>query len=88
MAGTVGCPGPEISPSSEIPITSCLEFLWDRPTLLVLGRYTPPLFCVQMCMSQVPARPARTSLTLCLRVLQVMRALVCPWQCRPPANFC
>uniref|UniRef100_A0A452SCN0 rRNA methyltransferase 1, mitochondrial n=1 Tax=Ursus americanus TaxID=9643 RepID=A0A452SCN0_URSAM len=37
VAGTVGCPGPEISPSSEIPITSCLEFLWDRPTLLVLG---------------------------------------------------
>lgn len=38
VAGTVGCPGPEISPSSEIPTTSCLEFLWDRPTLLVLAR--------------------------------------------------
>lgn len=37
VAGTVGCPGPEISGSSEIPITSCLEFLWDKPTLLVLG---------------------------------------------------
>ncbi|XP_032177933.1 rRNA methyltransferase 1, mitochondrial [Mustela erminea] len=37
VAGTVSCPGPEISPSSDIPITSCLEFLWDRPTLLVLG---------------------------------------------------
>ncbi|KAF6095509.1 mitochondrial rRNA methyltransferase 1 [Phyllostomus discolor] len=37
VAGTVGCPGPEISPSSGVPITSCLEFLWDRPTLLVLG---------------------------------------------------
>ncbi|CAI9162582.1 unnamed protein product [Rangifer tarandus platyrhynchus] len=37
VAGTVGCPGPEIAPSSKIPITSCLEFLWDRPTLLVLG---------------------------------------------------
>ncbi|XP_024897485.1 rRNA methyltransferase 1, mitochondrial isoform X1 [Pteropus alecto] len=37
VAGTVGCPGPGISQSSEIPITSCLEFLWDRPTLLVLG---------------------------------------------------
>ncbi|XP_058903566.1 rRNA methyltransferase 1, mitochondrial [Kogia breviceps] len=37
VAGTVGCPGPEVSLSSEIPITSCLEFLWDRPTLLVLG---------------------------------------------------
>nr|KAF6457590.1 mitochondrial rRNA methyltransferase 1 [Rousettus aegyptiacus] len=37
VAGTVGCRGPEISQSSEIPITSCLEFLWDRPTLLVLG---------------------------------------------------
>ncbi|KAB0396126.1 hypothetical protein E2I00_004594, partial [Balaenoptera physalus] len=37
VAGTVGCPGPEISLPSEIPITSCLEFLWDQPTLLVLG---------------------------------------------------
>uniref|UniRef100_A0A8D1G2R7 rRNA methyltransferase 1, mitochondrial n=2 Tax=Sus scrofa TaxID=9823 RepID=A0A8D1G2R7_PIG len=37
VAGTVGCPGPEISPSSEVPITSCLDFLWDQPTLLVLG---------------------------------------------------
>ncbi|XP_047564526.1 rRNA methyltransferase 1, mitochondrial [Lutra lutra] len=37
VAGTVSCPGPEISLSSDIPITSCLEFLWERPTLLVLG---------------------------------------------------
>ncbi|KAM7231530.1 hypothetical protein CapIbe_016291 [Capra ibex] len=37
VAGTVGCPGPEIAPSSKIPITRCLDFLWDRPTLLVLG---------------------------------------------------
>nr|XP_006213378.2 rRNA methyltransferase 1, mitochondrial [Vicugna pacos] len=37
VAGTVGCPRCEISPSSEMPVTSCLEFLWDRPTLLVLG---------------------------------------------------
>ncbi|KAM9208752.1 rRNA methyltransferase 1, mitochondrial isoform 1-T1 [Dugong dugon] len=37
VAGTVGCPGPEIPHSSEIPVISCLEFLWDRPTLLVLG---------------------------------------------------
>ncbi|XP_032284645.1 rRNA methyltransferase 1, mitochondrial [Halichoerus grypus] len=37
VAGTVGCPGPEMSPSSGIPTTSCLDFLWDRPTLLVLG---------------------------------------------------
>nr|XP_055185374.1 rRNA methyltransferase 1, mitochondrial isoform X1 [Nyctereutes procyonoides] len=37
VAGTVACPRPEMSPSSEIPITSCLEFLWDQPTLLVLG---------------------------------------------------
>nr|KAF6416468.1 mitochondrial rRNA methyltransferase 1 [Molossus molossus] len=37
VAGTVGCPRPEIPGSSEIPITSCLEFLWDQPTLLVLG---------------------------------------------------
>ncbi|XP_004434884.1 PREDICTED: rRNA methyltransferase 1, mitochondrial [Ceratotherium simum simum] len=37
VVGTVGCPGPETSPSSEIPVTSCLEFPWDRPTLLVLG---------------------------------------------------
>ncbi|MXQ84483.1 hypothetical protein E5288_WYG020719 [Bos mutus] len=37
VAGTVGCPGPEIALSSKIPITRCLDFLWDRPTLLVLG---------------------------------------------------
>ncbi|XP_049715422.1 rRNA methyltransferase 1, mitochondrial isoform X1 [Elephas maximus indicus] len=37
VAGTVGCPGPEIAHSSQIPVISCLEFLWDRPTLLVLG---------------------------------------------------
>ncbi|XP_026890106.1 rRNA methyltransferase 1, mitochondrial isoform X1 [Acinonyx jubatus] len=37
VAGTVGCLGPEISSFSEIPVTSCLEFLWDRPTVLVLG---------------------------------------------------
>ena len=38
VAGTVGCPGPEIALSSKIPVTRCLDFLWDRPTLLVLGR--------------------------------------------------
>lgn len=38
VVGTVGCPGPEISHSTKVPITSCLEFIWDRPTLLVLGR--------------------------------------------------
>lgn len=37
VVGTVGCPGPEISQSSKVPVTSCLEFIWDRPTLLVLG---------------------------------------------------
>uniref|UniRef100_A0A8C6RLB8 rRNA methyltransferase 1, mitochondrial n=2 Tax=Nannospalax galili TaxID=1026970 RepID=A0A8C6RLB8_NANGA len=37
VAGTVACPGPEISQSSQVPITNCLEFIWDRPTLLVLG---------------------------------------------------
>ncbi|EHA99581.1 rRNA methyltransferase 1, mitochondrial [Heterocephalus glaber] len=37
VAGTVGSLAPEISQSSKIPVTSCLEFLWDRPTLLVLG---------------------------------------------------
>ncbi|KAM6174394.1 rRNA methyltransferase 1, mitochondrial [Erethizon dorsatum] len=37
IAGTVGSPASELSQSSEIPVTSCLEFLWDRPTLLVLG---------------------------------------------------
>ncbi|XP_003500773.3 rRNA methyltransferase 1, mitochondrial [Cricetulus griseus] len=37
VVGTVGCPGPEISHSTKVPITSCLEFIWDRPTLLVLG---------------------------------------------------
>ncbi|XP_011809023.1 PREDICTED: rRNA methyltransferase 1, mitochondrial [Colobus angolensis palliatus] len=37
VAGTVGCSRTEDPQSSKIPITSCLEFLWDRPTLLVLG---------------------------------------------------
>ncbi|XP_078229847.1 rRNA methyltransferase 1, mitochondrial isoform X3 [Callithrix jacchus] len=37
VAGTVGCPGPKVPQSSKIPITSSLEFLWDQPTLLVLG---------------------------------------------------
>ncbi|XP_029783233.1 rRNA methyltransferase 1, mitochondrial isoform X2 [Suricata suricatta] len=37
VAGTVGCRGPEISPVPEIPVTSCLEFLWDQPAVLVLG---------------------------------------------------
>ncbi|XP_043858011.1 rRNA methyltransferase 1, mitochondrial isoform X2 [Dromiciops gliroides] len=37
VAGTVGFPGPGIAQSSDVPITSCLEFLWDRSTLLVLG---------------------------------------------------
>ncbi|KAM5273446.1 rRNA methyltransferase 1, mitochondrial [Ctenodactylus gundi] len=37
VAGTVSCSAPEMSQSSEIPVISCLEFLWDRPTLLVLG---------------------------------------------------
>lgn len=36
VAGTVGCT-PDTSHHPEIPVTSCLEFLWDRPTLLVLG---------------------------------------------------
>lgn len=44
MVGTVGCPGPEISQSSKVPITSCLEFVWDQPTLLVLGRKALPAF--------------------------------------------
>lgn len=38
VVGTVGCPGPEISQTFKVPITSCLEFIWDRPILLVLGR--------------------------------------------------
>ncbi|XP_008065137.1 rRNA methyltransferase 1, mitochondrial [Carlito syrichta] len=37
VAGSVGCLRPETTPSSKVPVTSCLEFLWDRPTLLVLG---------------------------------------------------
>ncbi|XP_001370730.2 rRNA methyltransferase 1, mitochondrial isoform X1 [Monodelphis domestica] len=37
VAGTVGCPGSVVPQCSDIPITSCLEFLWDRSTLLVLG---------------------------------------------------
>lgn len=38
VVGTVGCPGPEVSQSCKVPITSCLEFVWDQPTLLVLGK--------------------------------------------------
>ncbi|XP_051850042.1 rRNA methyltransferase 1, mitochondrial [Antechinus flavipes] len=37
VAGTVGCPGSGIVQCSNVPITSCREFLWDRSTLLVLG---------------------------------------------------
>ncbi|XP_031822404.1 rRNA methyltransferase 1, mitochondrial isoform X2 [Sarcophilus harrisii] len=37
VAGTVGCPGSGIVQGSNVPITSCQEFLWDRSTLLVLG---------------------------------------------------
>ncbi|XP_047401063.1 LOW QUALITY PROTEIN: rRNA methyltransferase 1, mitochondrial [Sciurus carolinensis] len=37
VAGTVGFQGSESPSSSKTPIISCLEFLWDRPTLLVLG---------------------------------------------------
>uniref|UniRef100_A0A4X2KTT9 rRNA methyltransferase 1, mitochondrial n=2 Tax=Vombatus ursinus TaxID=29139 RepID=A0A4X2KTT9_VOMUR len=37
VAGTVGCPGSGIAQCSNIPIASCVEFLWDRSTLLVLG---------------------------------------------------
>ncbi|XP_068934248.1 rRNA methyltransferase 1, mitochondrial [Petaurus breviceps papuanus] len=37
VAGTVGCPGSGVTQCSDIPIVSCLEFLWDRSTLLVLG---------------------------------------------------
>ncbi|XP_020847445.1 rRNA methyltransferase 1, mitochondrial [Phascolarctos cinereus] len=37
VAGTLGCPGSGIAECSNIPIASCLEFLWDRSTLLVLG---------------------------------------------------
>lgn len=37
VAGTVACLGPESAQSPKTPTISCLEFLWDRPTLLVLG---------------------------------------------------
>ncbi|XP_004685081.1 PREDICTED: rRNA methyltransferase 1, mitochondrial [Condylura cristata] len=37
VAGTVGSLDTGVYHPSKIPITSCLEFLWDRPTLLVLG---------------------------------------------------
>ncbi|XP_055982506.1 rRNA methyltransferase 1, mitochondrial [Sorex fumeus] len=36
VAGTVGCT-PDSSHHPEVPVTSCLEFQWDQPTLLVLG---------------------------------------------------
>lgn len=38
VAGTVRSPGPETAHTPERPVTNCLEFLWDQPTLLVLGR--------------------------------------------------
>ncbi|ELW61756.1 rRNA methyltransferase 1, mitochondrial [Tupaia chinensis] len=37
VAGTVACLGPESAQPPKTPTISCLEFLWDRPTLLVLG---------------------------------------------------
>ncbi|XP_074079614.1 rRNA methyltransferase 1, mitochondrial [Macrotis lagotis] len=38
VAGTMGCPGQGIlTQCSDIPIISCLDFLWDRSTVLVLG---------------------------------------------------
>ncbi|XP_036609168.1 rRNA methyltransferase 1, mitochondrial [Trichosurus vulpecula] len=37
VAGTVGCAESGIAQCSDIPVASCLEFLWDRSTLLVLG---------------------------------------------------
>lgn len=61
VVGTVGCPGPEISQSSKVPVTSCLEFLWDRPTLLVLGNEgsglsQEVLACCQMLLTILPGR--------------------------------
>ncbi|GAB1296599.1 rRNA methyltransferase 1, mitochondrial [Apodemus speciosus] len=62
VVGTVGCPGPEISQSSKVPITSCLEFVWDRPTLLVLGNegsgLSQEVFAsCQLLLTILPRRP-------------------------------
>ncbi|XP_003929121.1 rRNA methyltransferase 1, mitochondrial isoform X2 [Saimiri boliviensis] len=62
VAGTVGCPGPKVPQSSEVPITSSLEFLWDRPTLLVLGNEGSGLSqevqaSCQLLLTILPRRP-------------------------------
>ncbi|KAL6059073.1 hypothetical protein STEG23_024066, partial [Scotinomys teguina] len=61
VVGTVGCPGPEISQSSKVPVTSCLEFVWDQPTLLVLGNEgsglsQEVLACCQLLLTILPRR--------------------------------
>ncbi|XP_048222348.1 rRNA methyltransferase 1, mitochondrial [Perognathus longimembris pacificus] len=62
VAGTVGSMGPEIPHSSQIPITNCLEFVWDRPTLLVLGNEgsglsQEVLASCQLLLTILPGRP-------------------------------
>ncbi|XP_055476479.1 rRNA methyltransferase 1, mitochondrial [Psammomys obesus] len=62
VVGTVSCPGPEVSQSSKVPITSCLEFVWDRPTLLVLGNEgsglsREVLASCQLLLTILPRRP-------------------------------
>ncbi|XP_013374883.1 PREDICTED: rRNA methyltransferase 1, mitochondrial [Chinchilla lanigera] len=61
VAGTVGSLAPETSQSSEVPVTSCLEFLWDRPTLLLLGNEGSGLSqevqaCCQLLLTILPGR--------------------------------
>ncbi|XP_069882832.1 rRNA methyltransferase 1, mitochondrial isoform X1 [Dipodomys merriami] len=62
VAGTVGCLGPKIPHSSQIPIMNCLEFVWDRPTLLVLGNEgsglsQEVLASCQLLLTILPGRP-------------------------------
>ncbi|KAM4843222.1 rRNA methyltransferase 1, mitochondrial [Thomomys bottae] len=62
VAGTAGCLGPEILHSSQIPIMNCLEFVWDQPTLLVLGNEgsglsQEVLASCQLLLTILPGRP-------------------------------
>lgn len=67
VAGTVRSPGPETAHTPERPVTNCLEFLWDQPTLLVLGNEGSGLSpevqaCCQVLLTILPGRPLPTGL--------------------------
>uniref|UniRef100_A0A8C0P9K3 rRNA methyltransferase 1, mitochondrial n=1 Tax=Canis lupus familiaris TaxID=9615 RepID=A0A8C0P9K3_CANLF len=82
VAGTVGCPRPEMS--SEIPITSCLEFLWDQPTLLVLGNEGSGLSqavqaSCQLLLTILPGRqlpPGLESLNVSVAAVKMMMVVM------------